>query len=67
MSGGMIGAILLSLAPILFPVVMQLFGLLTGLVQAYIFTILAAVFISAGLTVQEIPNRQPTNTVNNPD
>jgi len=54
MSGGMIGAILLILTPFLFPVLMQLFGLLTGLVQAYIFTILAAVFISAGLTSREI-------------
>lgn len=49
MSGGMIGGILLILAPIFFPVVMQLFGLLTGLVQAYIFFILAAVFIAAGM------------------
>ena len=49
MSGGMIGAILLALAPIFFPVVMQLFGLFTGLVQAYIFFILATVFIAAGM------------------
>lgn len=61
MSSTMIGSILLALAPILFPVVMQLFGLLTGLVQAYIFTILAAVFISAGLTVP----KRPKNTENN--
>lgn len=49
MSGTMIGAILLTLAPLLFPVLLQLFGLLTGLVQAFIFTTLAAVFIAAGL------------------
>jgi len=49
MSGAMIGGILLILTPLFFPVVMQLFGLLTGLVQAYIFTILAAIFIAAGL------------------
>lgn len=64
MSGGMIGGILLALAPILFPVVMQLFGLLIGLVQAYIFTILAAIFISAGLTVPENPNSQQTTPIN---
>jgi F-type H+-transporting ATPase subunit a len=32
---------------------MQLFGLLTGLVQAYIFAVLAAVYIAAGTEVQE--------------
>ena len=52
MSGSMIGAILLLIAPIIFPVLMQLLGLLTGLVQAYIFVILAAVYISAGMEVQ---------------
>ena len=52
-SGAMIGAILLSIAPIFFPVVMNLLGLLTGLVQAYIFAILAAVYIGAGMEVQK--------------
>lgn len=53
MSGGMIGGILLAIAPLFFPVIMELFGLLTGLVQAYIFAILAAVYIAAGLKVHE--------------
>jgi F-type H+-transporting ATPase subunit a len=52
MSGAMIGGILLIIAPLIFPVLMHLLGLLTGLVQAYIFTILAAVYISAGMEVQ---------------
>ncbi len=47
MSEVMIGGILLSVAPILFPVVMKVFGLLTGVIQAYIFFVLAAVFLSA--------------------
>ena len=47
MSGAMIIAILLTITPFLFPVVMTLLGLLTGMVQAYIFTILAAVYIAA--------------------
>lgn len=47
MSGSMIIAILLTVTPLLFPVAMNLLGLLTGLVQAYIFTILAAVYIAA--------------------
>ena len=48
MSGSMIAAILLLIVPLFFPVLMQLLALLTGLVQAYIFAILAAVYIAAG-------------------
>ena len=47
MSGTMIIGILLTITPFLFPVVMTALGLLTGMVQAYIFTILAAVYIAA--------------------
>ncbi|MBK8490874.1 MAG: F0F1 ATP synthase subunit A [Saprospirales bacterium] len=49
MSGGMIVAILLSISPFIFPVVMKLLGLLTGVVQAYIFSILATVYIAAAV------------------
>ena len=45
MSGVVIGAILLTIAPLFFPVLMQLLGLLTGLIQAYIFAALALVYI----------------------
>jgi len=47
MSGSMIVAILLAIAPLVFPIVMQALGLLTGLIQAYIFAILAMVYIAA--------------------
>jgi F-type H+-transporting ATPase subunit a len=47
MSGTMIIGILLTITPFLFPIVMTLLGLLTGLVQAYIFSILACVYIAA--------------------
>ena len=47
MSGAMIIAILLAITPFVFPIVMTALGLLTGMVQAYIFTILAAVYIAA--------------------
>jgi F-type H+-transporting ATPase subunit a len=47
MSGGMIIAILLTVTPFLFPVLMNLLHLLTGMVQAYIFSILATVYITA--------------------
>ncbi len=46
MSGAVIAAILLSVAPFFFPVVMDVLGLLTGMIQAYIFAILATVYIS---------------------
>ncbi len=47
MSGAMIIAILLTITPFIFPIVMTVLGLLTGMVQAYIFGILAAVYIAA--------------------
>jgi F-type H+-transporting ATPase subunit a len=47
MSGAMIVGILLTITPFIFPVIMTALGLLTGMVQAYIFSILAAVYIAA--------------------
>jgi F-type H+-transporting ATPase subunit a len=49
MSGGMIVAILLTISPFIFPVIMNALGLLTGMVQAYIFSILATVYITAAV------------------
>lgn len=54
MSGAMIVAILLAVAPFVFPVVLTLLGLLTGMVQAYIFFILAAVYIAAATSVHKV-------------
>lgn len=51
MSGTVIVAILLTIAPFLFPVVMQLLGLLTGMIQAYIFAVLAMVYIASAMRV----------------
>ncbi len=53
MSGTMIVAILLSIAPLIFPIIMQAMGLLTGLIQAYIFAILAMVFIAAATSTMD--------------
>jgi len=47
MSGVMIIGILLTVTPFVFPVVMSMLDLLTGMVQAYIFSILATVYIAA--------------------
>jgi F-type H+-transporting ATPase subunit a len=48
MSGGMIAAMLLAIAPF-FPVPMQILALLTGVIQAYVFAILAMVYIAAAV------------------
>lgn len=40
----MSGAIVLSITPFVLPIVMTVLGMLTGMVQAYIFTILATVY-----------------------
>lgn len=47
MSGAKIVAILLSITPLFFPVVMHALELLIGLIQAYIFAILAMVYIAS--------------------
>jgi F-type H+-transporting ATPase subunit a len=51
MSGVMILAILLTITPFFFPIFMNLLGLLIGTVQAYIFSVLATVFIAAATRV----------------
>lgn len=51
MSGTVIVGILLSLTPFFFPIIMQLLGLITGVIQAYIFAILAMVYIASATAV----------------
>ncbi len=52
MSGSMIAAILLAVTPLFFPVVLQLLGLITGVIQAYIFAVLTAVYIAAAVQLE---------------
>jgi F-type H+-transporting ATPase subunit a len=47
MSGTVVAGILLSITPLFFPIVMHMLGLLTGSIQAYIFSILAMVYIAS--------------------
>ncbi len=56
MSGAMIVSILLTITPFIFPIVMTALGLLTGMVQAYIFSILAAVYIAAATSSKKTKN-----------
>jgi F-type H+-transporting ATPase subunit a len=58
MSGAMIIGILLTITPFIFPIVMTALGLLTGMVQAYIFSILAAVYIAAATRTRQ-PKPEP--------
>ena len=55
----MIVAILLTITPLFFPIFMDLLGLLTGMVQAYIFSILATVYIAAATRTREDEPRPP--------
>jgi len=49
MSEELVVAIILALAGLLVPIPFMAFGILVGLVQAYIFTVLAAVYIGGGI------------------
>lgn len=48
MSGKVLVAILLSVTPFVFPAILEAFGLLIGVIQAYVFAILALVYIASG-------------------
>jgi len=48
MSQNLLVAVLLSIVPLFLPAVMDIFGLLIGQVQAYIFAVLATVYIISG-------------------
>lgn len=52
MSTSLLVAILISIVPLFFPAIMTLFGLLVGIIQAYVFTILAMVYIASGMRLQ---------------
>ena len=53
MSGSLIAGILLIIAPLFLPIIMQIFGLLIGQIQAYIFTILATVYIGSAAQAEK--------------
>jgi F-type H+-transporting ATPase subunit a len=63
MSGAMIIGILLTVTPFFFPIVMTALGLLTGMVQAYIFFILAAVYIAAATRVRTPPSQPEPESI----
>lgn len=74
MSGTVISAILVGFVPLFVPILMQLFGLLTQMIQAYIFAVLAMVYIASAIKVvqrsdpQAIPAESPmTETETGPE
>lgn len=58
MSGAVIAAILIGFVPLFIPIVMQVLGLLTGLIQAYIFAVLAMVYIASATTIYRQRDRE---------
>ena len=58
MSGAKIAAVLLAIVPLVFPVVMQTLGLLTGVIQAYIFAVLAMVYIASAVQARQDQDEQ---------
>jgi F-type H+-transporting ATPase subunit a len=53
LSTDLVVAIIFSLAPLFLPLPLATLSLITGVLQAYIFTILAALFIASAVEVQE--------------
>jgi len=53
MSHEKVVAILLAVTPLFFPIVMQVLGLLIGIIQAYIFAILTMVYIASATQAHE--------------
>ncbi len=48
MSGAKIVAVMVSIAPLFIPIVLSVLGLITGMIQAYIFAVLAMVYMASG-------------------
>lgn len=56
MSGRVLVGVLLSVVPFVFPAVLEAFGLLIGVIQAYVFAMLALVYIASGARSFERPD-----------
>ena len=61
MSEEMVVAVLLIIVPLFFPILMTVLGLFSGLVQAYIFSTLAAVYIAAATQDEDGENPERRN------
>lgn len=61
MSGSLAVTIIISITPLFFPIIMQVLGLLIGIIQAYVFAILALVYIASATKAQEKETVEPEN------
>jgi F-type H+-transporting ATPase subunit a len=64
MSGGLIIVILLSIVPLFLPIVLTALELLIGQIQAYIFAVLAMVYIASAVSAREQKVQQETERSN---
>ena len=66
-AGGVIVAVLYLLIPLLIPIPLLAFNILIGLLQAFVFTILAAVYIGAAVGAEpKAEETQKTSSINGP-
>jgi len=61
MSESMIAGALLAIIPLFLPIVMKMFGLLIGQIQAYIFAVLAAIYIASAAGTHRSQDTTLTN------
>lgn len=66
MSAQFLGAVLAALTGLLLPIPFMVLDLIIGLLQAYIFSVLAAVYISAALSSQESAQSQQATGAKSP-
>jgi len=66
MSGTVLAAILVGFVPLFVPVLINLLGLLTGIIQAYIFAVLAVVYIASATAAHARKATLPGNTSEEP-
>lgn len=58
MSTSLLVAVIVSIIPLFVPIIMRAFGLLIGVIQAYVFAVLSLVYIASGLRVQRQSQRR---------
>lgn len=60
-AGQVIVAVLTLLVPVLVPLVLQAFGILTGLIQAYVFTMLTLVYLGSAVQSSQSNQAKPSD------
>lgn len=59
--GELVVAVIFTLAPLLIPILMTGLGLFTGILQAYVFTALASVYITTGVEIAASTDKKKQN------